>query len=164
MPRLEVTFTALFISISLLLALPTTSPAQGLPTARPEEVGMSSEGLQDVTALMRRHVDFNAIAGAVTLVARQGKVVHYEAVGQRDMEADAPMATDTIFRIASMTKPITSIAAMMLYDEGHFRLDDPISKWLPEFEKMQVALEGEDGTTRLVPARPITIKHILTHT
>ena len=162
MPRLEVTLTS--FAVIVLLAAPIHLMAQGLPTATPEEVGMSSEKLQDVTALMQRHVDFNAIAGAVTLVARHGKVVHYEAVGQRDMEAGAPMTTDTVFRIASMTKPITAIAAMTLYDEGHFELDDPISKWLPEFEKMQVALEDEDGKSRLVPARPITVRHILTHT
>ena len=152
MPRLEVTLTS--FAVIVLLAAPIHLMAQGLPTATPEEVGMSSEKLQDVTALMQRHVDFNAIAGAVTLVARHGKVVHYEAVGQRDMEAGAPMTTDTVFRIASMTKPITSIAAMTLYDEGYFELDDPISKWLPEFEKMQVALEDEDGKSRACTGTP----------
>ena len=164
MRRLGVSAISICLPLFLLAALPTGLLAQGLPTAMPEEVGMSTAKLQKVTALMQQHVDFNAIAGAVTLVARHGKVVHYEAVGERDKEAGQTMTTDTIFRIASMTKPITSLAAMMLYEEGHFNLEDPISRWLPEFKQMQVAIEDDNGETSLVPARPITVKHILTHT
>ena len=164
MPQIEVKPNRLFRCLVLLFTLSGNLAAQVLPTAAPEQVGMSSELLEQVTALMQRHVDFYAIAGSVTLVARRGKVVHFEAVGQRDVEANAPMTTDTIFRIASMTKPITSIAAMMLHDEGHFKLDDPISKWLPEFKGMQLARSGEDENRPLVPARPITIRHLLTHT
>ena len=119
---------------------------------------------------MQRYVDRNEVSGVVTLVARQGRVVHLEAVGYRDAEAKAPMTTDTIFRIASMTKPIASVALMMLFEEGHFLLSDPISKWLPEFANMKVvqpAPPGERVETpyATVPAkRPITIKHLLTHT
>ena len=164
MLQIDVKLTRLFLCLVLLFTLSGNLAAQGLPTAGPEEVGMSAELLEQVTALMQQHVDLHAIAGSVTFVARHGKVVHFEAVGQRDVEASAPMTTDTIFRIASMTKPITSIAAMMLYDEGHFKLDDPISKWLLEFKEMQLAQTGEDGKRRLVPARPITIRHLLTHT
>ena len=142
----------------------------GLPASKPEDVGMSSERLARIRTAMQRYVDKKLVPGVVTLVARRGRVVHLEAVGYRDAESQAPMTTDVIFRIASMTKPITSVAAMMLYEEGHFLLSDPISKWLPEFKEMKVAVpvdEGEKGATpyTLVPAsRPITIKHLLTHT
>ncbi|HKC89076.1 MAG TPA: serine hydrolase domain-containing protein, partial [Blastocatellia bacterium] len=104
------------------------SPRPGLPTARPEDVGMSSERLARIRAGMQRYVDSGMVPGVVTLVARRGRVVHFEAVGNRDVEAKAPMTTDTIFRIASMTKPIASVALMTLYEEGHFLLNDPISK------------------------------------
>jgi CubicO group peptidase (beta-lactamase class C family) len=105
----------------------------------------------------------------VTLVARKGKVVHFQARGFRDVEKKAAMTTDTIFRIASMTKPITSVALMMLFEEGYFLLNDPISKWLPEYADMQVAVPSDSTLTgtpyRLVPAnKPITVRHILTHT
>ena len=133
------------LAISLLaLMLPTVVPAQsrpqtrdtsasGLPTAKPEDVGMSSERLARIRTAMQRYIDRKEVPGVVTLVARRGRVVHLEAFGNRDAEAGAPMTTDVIFRIASMTKPITSAAVMMLYEEGHFLLSDPISKWLPEF-------------------------------
>ena len=104
------------------------------------------------------------------MVARRGKVVHFSALGERDAESGAPMTHDAIFRIASMTKPIVSTALMMLYEEGHFQLRDPISKWLPEFADMQVAIPPptqERVTVRyktIPAARPITVQHILTHT
>lgn len=143
--------------------------ASGLPTAKPEELGMSSERLARIRTGMQRYVDKGLVPGVVTMVARRGKVVHLEAVGSRDVENKQPMTTDTIFRIASMTKPIASVALMMLYEEGHFLLNDPIAKFLPEFTNMKVAVpSGEDrvGTPyKLVPAaRPITFKHVLTHT
>ncbi len=143
---------------------------QSLPTAKPEDVGMSSERLGRIRAAMQRYIDRGVVPGTVTLVARRGRVVHLDAQGYRDVEAKAPMTTDTIFRIASMTKPIASVALMMLYEEGHFLLGDPISKFLPEFADMkvaQIAPAGERiGTPyKLVPAaRAITFKHVLTHT
>ena len=146
------------------------SPRPGLPTARPEDVGMSSERLARIRAGMQRYVDSGMVPGVVTLVARRGRVVHFEAVGYRDVEAKAPMTTDTIFRIASMTKPIASVALMTLYEEGHFLLNDPISKFLPEFANMKVAqpapaAEPGGAPYKLVPAKnPITFKHVLTHT
>ena len=112
----------------------------GVPTAAAETVGMSAARLQRLDQVMQDYIDRNEIAGAVTLVARRGKVVHFSALGKRDAESGAPMTHDTIFRIASMTKPIASTALMMLYEEGHFQLRDPISKWLPEFADMQVAI------------------------
>ncbi|MGH9936924.1 MAG: serine hydrolase domain-containing protein [Blastocatellia bacterium] len=146
------------------------SPKPGLPTARPEDVGMSSERLARIRTAMRRYVDRGLVPGVVTLVARRGRVVHFEAIGYRDVEAKTPMGADTIFRIASMTKPIASVALMTLYEEGHFLLNDPISKFLPEFANMKVAQavtasEAVGERYKLVPAKnPITFKHALTHT
>jgi CubicO group peptidase (beta-lactamase class C family) len=142
----------------------------GVPTAKAETVGMSSERLKKLDAVMQGYIDRKEIAGTVTLVARKGKVVHFSALGQRDVENNEPMKEDTIFRIASMTKPITSVALMMLYEEGHFQLRDPMSKWLPEFADMKVAIpapehERLNGRYKMVPANgPITIQHVLTHT
>ncbi len=142
----------------------------GVPAAEPEAVGMSSERLDRLDRVMQGYIDRNEVAGVVTLVARRGKVVHFSALGQRDVEAGAPMTHDAIFRIASMTKPIASVALMMLYEEGRFQLRDPIAKWLPEFADMQVAVpappqERLTGRYKTAPAaRPITVQHILTHT
>ncbi|MEX0677594.1 MAG: serine hydrolase domain-containing protein [Pirellulales bacterium] len=154
----------------LTAVLATCAHSQDLPTTQPESVGMSSERLARIRVAIERYVDRGEVPGVVTLVARKGQVVHFEAVGYRDVDAKTPMTTDTIFRIASMTKPITSVALMMLYEEGHFLLSDPIEKWLPEFRDMKV-LEPAPADERVatphvaVPAkRPITIKHLLTHT
>jgi CubicO group peptidase (beta-lactamase class C family) len=144
--------------------------AQGVAVAKPEEVGVSAERLTRIHAAMQRYVDRHEVAGVVTLVARRGRVIHLDAVGYRDAEAKATMTNDTIFRIASMTKPITSVALMMLFEDGQFLLSDPVSKWLPEFADMKVvqpAPPGERVETPFttVPAkRPITIKQLLTHT
>ena len=146
------------------------SSGAGLPTARPEEVGMSSERLGRIRTAMQRYIDKGLVPGVVTLVARRGRVVYLDALGYRDAETRAPMKVDTIFRIASMTKPIASVALMMLYEEGHFLLHDPIAKFLPEFAKMNVAQvaagdERVGAPYKLVPAaRPITFRHVLTHT
>jgi CubicO group peptidase (beta-lactamase class C family) len=142
----------------------------GLPTAAPEEVGMSSARLARLDRAMQAYVDRRDVAGVVSLVARRGKVVHFSSFGHRDREAGTPMGRDAIFRIASMTKPVASVALMTLYEEGHFQLSDPIAKWLPEFGKMEVASpatyrELGRGRYRTVPAsRPITVQHLLTHT
>ena len=144
---------------------------QGLPRAEPEEVGMSSERLGRIRTAMQRYVDRQLVPGVVSLVARHGRVVHLDTIGLRDVEAGTPMTDDTIFRIASMTKPIASVALMMLFEEGHFLLSDPVSKWIPEYADPMVAVpvppEEFTGLApwRLVPAdRPITIRHLLTHT
>lgn len=142
----------------------------GVPTAEAESVGMSSERLMRIDQVMQAYIDRNETAGVVTLVARKGKVVHFSALGERDAENNAPMTHDSIFRIASMTKPIASLALMMMYEEGHFQLRDPISKWLPEFADMQVAIpsppqERVTGRYKTVPAESqITVQQILTHT
>src|SRR5690606_29021384 len=141
---------------------PLATEAQSLPTARAEDVGMSTERLQRLTDRVDYYIDNDQIAGAVTLVARDGKVVHLESHGHRDREAGIPMEVDDIFVIMSMTKPIVSTALMMLHEEGKFLLTDPISKWLPEFADMKVLDEDAEGG--LGPARPITVRHVLTHT
>ena len=166
------------VVVLALLTLPLSSAvrdtgstgADGLPVAEPEDVGMSSERLERVSRAMQGYIDRQEVAGTVTLIARRGKVVHYEAQGWRDVENNEPMTRDVIFRIASMTKPITSVALMMLWEEGHFQLRDPVSKWLPEFAEMRVAVApGSDEYVaqpyKTVEAtRPITVQHLLTHT
>jgi CubicO group peptidase (beta-lactamase class C family) len=145
--------------------------APELPMAKPEDVGMSSERLERIRPVMQNYVDSKKVPGVATLIARHGKVVYLDTVGYRDVEAGAPMQADTIFRIASMTKPIVSVALMTLFEEGRFLLSHPIKKWIPEFANPMVArlnLPGQDGSGvpyDLVPAaRDITIRHLLTHT
>lgn len=151
-------------ALSIMAVSALSAVAQHLPTATPESVGMSSERLQHLDATMQRYIDANLVAGTVTLVARQGKVVHLRAQGMRYIEGGEPMTDDAIFVIMSMTKPIVSTALMMLYEEGHFVLDDPISKFIPELADKEVVVEGE-GTYERIPAdRAITIRHVLTHT
>jgi CubicO group peptidase (beta-lactamase class C family) len=130
----------LFLSFYALLfssMVSAQTPPSGLPMADPSSVGMSAERLQRINAFTQRYIDDEMVAGTVTLVARKGKVVHFSAQGMKDVERNLPMTTDTIFRMASMTKPIASVALMMLYEEGYFQLDDPISDWLPEFKPLQ---------------------------
>jgi CubicO group peptidase (beta-lactamase class C family) len=131
----------------------------------PEDVGFSSARLRRVDDVMRSLVNGGKIAGALTLVARQGKVAHFEATGLMDVEARRPMERDAIFRIASMTKPITVTAVMMLFEEGQFLLDDPISGFLPEFSQTRVFVQRtEQGVELADLERPITIRHLLMHT
>lgn len=155
--------------LTVLIALAPVASGQGLPKASPKSVGLSQERLDRITAVMQQHVDEGLLAGAVALVARDGKVAYLKCVGMQDKERGVEMKPDAIFRIASMSKPITSVAVMMLYEEGRFRLSDPVSKYLPEFKDMKVIVTepAGDGKTRtkLVPAkREITIRHLLTHT
>jgi len=158
------------IAILLLLNHVQLLPGAGVPTAKPEDMGMSSARLKRIRPAMQRYIDSKAVPGVVTLIARRGRVVYFEAQGRRDFVSDVPMTRDTIFRLASMTKPITSVSAMMLYEEGDFLLSEPVSKWLKEFSEMKVAqTPSADSPSRspyvLVPAvRPITIRHLLTHT
>ena len=157
----------LAVSVVLLLLVSRGLAAQGLPTAPPEQLGLSADRLERIATLVQDAVDRNEIAGAVTLVSRLGRVGHLEAVGWRDIGRDAPMETDTLFRIASMTKAVTSVAVMQLYETGALMLTDPVSKYLPMFATMEVLTPSEEGggaEYTLEPARPITIRHLLTHT
>lgn len=164
MPHINKLLAAIALTAFSVMSFAQTPPS-GLPMAEPESVGMSAERLERIDAFTQRYIDNEMVAGTVTLVARRGKVVHFSAQGMKDVERNQPMTKDTIFRMASMTKPIASVALMMLYEEGYFQLDDPISDWLPEFKNMMVEVEQADGTTRLEPAKtPISFTHILTHT
>ena len=144
----------------MVMALGFPAPAKDLPTARAEDVGMSTERLTRITGLARRYVDEGKLAGSVTMVARHGKVVHYEAVGKRNLETGAPMTRDTLFRIYSMSKPITAVAAMILYEEGKFQLTDPVSKFLPEFKDLKVFKDGQE----IAPQSEMTMQQLLSHT
>jgi len=157
----------------------TALPAQEIPGASPEDVGMSSERLLEIDAVIKRHIDAGEIQGAVTAVARRGKVVHFEAYGLMDTDSGLAMEKDAIFRMASSSKPVLGVAAMMMVEEGLFDPADEVAKYLPEFRDMQVAVlkepvdrdvvpafvaPGEAPEHRLVPAeRPITIHDLLTH-
>ncbi len=133
----------------------------GLPLASPDGAGMSADRLARIGPAMQAYVDDGRAAGVMTLVARGGQVVHWDAVGLRDLEAGEPLAPDDIFRIYSMTKPITSVATMMLVEEGAAALDEPVATYIPEFADVTVlTADGE----RAAPDRPITIEHLLTHT
>ncbi|HEX7036745.1 MAG TPA: serine hydrolase domain-containing protein [Pseudomonadales bacterium] len=161
--RVTVTFAALALLTSLHTltgALPAEAAAAPLPTVKPERVGLSAERLKRIDELTRRYVDEGKLAGVVTLIARHGKVAYFDAVGKANLETGAPMQKDTLVRIYSMSKPITAVAAMMLYEEGRFQLSDPISKFLPELAELEVLTA--DG--QRVPAKPITMQHLLTHT
>ncbi len=139
--------------------------AQEVPVVKPETVGLSSERLERIASTVQRSIDDKRIAGAVTLVARRGHVAWFKAQGMADREAGKPMRPDTMFRICSMTKPITSLAVMMLYEEGHFLLDDPVSKYLPEFKNPKVLVKPASGAPYTIPAtREITIRDLLRHT
>jgi CubicO group peptidase (beta-lactamase class C family) len=137
---------------------------QGLPVSSPEAVGLSSERLACIGATVERSIQRGSIAGAVTLVARKGRVAWLKAQGYMDREAGVPMRPDAIFRICSMTKPVTSLAAMMLYEEGRFLLNDPVSKYLPEFKNPKVLVKLASGQPYTIPAKSeITIRQLLTH-
>jgi CubicO group peptidase (beta-lactamase class C family) len=140
--------------------------AQGLPAARPEDVGMSSDRLARLTAVMREYVEDGRLAGAVVLIARQGRVPYFEAFGAHDREVRTPMEGDALFRIASQTKALVSVAAMMLQEEGRLLISDPLRKHLPEFAQTTVAVPREEGGGYDVVAasRPITLRDLLTHT
>lgn len=133
--------------------------------ARPEDVGLNSARLAAIPKFMGSYVDRGKLAGLSTLVARRGQIVHFESIGQRDRERGLPMERDSIFRIYSMSKPITSVALMMLYEEGHFQLSHEVSRYIPEFKKLRVWAGGtNEAWATKEPARPMTIRDLLTHT
>ncbi|MFC3123591.1 serine hydrolase domain-containing protein [Pseudoroseomonas globiformis] len=135
------------------------------PSGDPAQLGLCPTRLSAVTRWAERQVQEDRLAGLVTLVARRGEVALLDATGLADLERGTPMAADTIFRIYSMTKPITSLAVLMLYEEGRFQLDDPITRFLPCFRDMRVAVGGARGKIDTVPAeRDITFRDLLTHT
>jgi CubicO group peptidase (beta-lactamase class C family) len=152
------------------------------PTAKPEEVGLSTERLRRVTELVERHIAAGSFSGAVTLVARHNRIAHFEAQGLMDIESKTPMRKDAIFRIMSMTKPVVGVSIMMLVEQGKVRLQDPVSRFIPELKDLKVAVPQPDGpgaggavgraggppsTPRFytIPAeREVTVRDLLTHT
>jgi CubicO group peptidase (beta-lactamase class C family) len=152
-------------SLLMLLGLAVAAPAQSLQPASPGSVGLSAERLERLGDTLRAYVDDGQVAGSVTLIARRGRVAYFEAFGERDREAGAPMQTDAIFRIASQSKAIVSVAAMTLVEEGKLLLTDPVGKYLPEFMETKVAVARDGGGYEVVKAaRPITVRDLLTHT
>ncbi len=156
-------FSGALVALAALLWL----ACSGTPVGRPAAArgGMSAQRLARLTSWMQGYVDARKLAGLSTLIARRGEVVYFEAVGLRDIAAGAPMTRDTIFRIYSMTKPITSVAVLMLFERGDLLLSDPVSRYLPEFADLRVLadpLGPLDETVAL--ERPVTIRDLLTHT
>jgi len=169
--------TRCWIVVALVCLVGTLRLSGAGTTVRPEEVGLSSERLQQVDALVKRHLDARSFSGAVTLVARNGRIAQLKAYGLADIDSKRPMQTDSMFRIMSMTKPIVGTAIMMMMEEGKVRLTDPVSKFIPELKGMQVAVgqpsqgpapaAGAQAEPRYytVPAdHEITIRELLTHT
>ena len=151
------------------LFLAVGAAAEPLATAAPESVGLSSERLNRITEFLRSDIAKRTIPGAVLLVSRRGKIAYFEAVGRLDPQADSLMGKDAIFRIYSMTKPIVTVCAMMLVEQGRLSLGDPVAKYLPEFKDVKVGEEkkGADGKVTLelvAPKRPMTIQDLLRHT
>ncbi len=135
-----------------------------LAPAAPQEIGLSAARLARLGEVMQGEIERGRLPGAVALIARRGRIGYFESFGRRDPAGTEPMAKDAIFRIYSMTKPITSVAAMMLWEEGRFLLGDPVSQYLPEFADLQVAVERGGETLRVPLARAITIQDLLRHT
>ena len=135
-----------------------------LPQAKPESIGLSSVRLQRMSDAFKREIDKGTIPGVTVMVARRGQIGWFDALGRQNPAASGSMAHNTIFRIASMTKPIVSVGIMMLLEEGHFLLNDPIAQYIPEFANQKVGIEN-NGKLDLVPlARPITVQDLLRHT
>lgn len=148
--------------ILVLFCAVTFVSAQGLPMAEPAEVGVSSHRLERIRPIMQGYVDKGNVPGFLTVIARRGKVVHFETIGMQDVENNKPIEPDTIFRIYSMSKPVTSVAVMMLFEEGRFQLGTPVSRFIPEFKDMKVY--NEDQSEIMDAKKQITIKHLLMHT
>lgn len=158
--RRKVSFTiALLLFASIVFG-------QTLPAVKPELVGMSSERLARLDRVLKQYTDEKKIPGAVALIARHGKTAYFKSFGMSNIEAGIPMKNDAMFRIASMSKAITSTAVMMLYEEGYFLLNDPVSKFIPEFRNMKVIIPDSTGNSyKLIPAKgEITIRNLLNHT
>lgn len=158
------------LALALLIASTAVGCATGLKrVSTPEEAGLASAPLKDLSSELRARVEKGEIPGAVVLVARDGKIGWFEAIGYQNRETKTPMATDSIFRIASMTKPITAVAVMILVEEGKLKLDDPVSRYVPEFKDVMVGVETKDAAGQpelqlVKPQREMTIQDLLLHT
>jgi CubicO group peptidase (beta-lactamase class C family) len=148
---------------TLLNTAPT--PAREIPTVAAEKEGFSVERLQRLNAKMHSYVDSGGTAGVITLIARRGRIVHFDVYGKADIEDNKPLRPDSLFRMYSMTKPITSVALLMLYEEGRFQLDDPLSRYMPEFKDAKVYVSGMGDQLQTEPLqRAITVRDVFRHT
>ena len=156
----------IFAATFSVLACSAAFAADPLPHAKPEDVGLSSERLARISAVLKADIQAGRIPGAVIAIARHGKLVALDAYGWRDKAAGVAMTTDTIFNIASMTKPMTAVGGLMLYEQGKLLIDDPLGKYFPAFANMRVAVSNNgEPTVDTVPAnRPITIQDLMRHT
>ena len=169
------TYLMLLVVVSACL-VPLSAAA---PTTRPEDVGLSTDRLKRVSELMQRHIAARTFAGAVTLVARNGRIAHFDAQGVMDVDSKKPMEKDAIFRIMSMTKPVVGVSVLMLVEEGKVRLTDPVAKFIPDLQGLSAVVVNSDGRvapapsgsvaaampSRTVPAdREVTVRDLLTHT
>jgi len=153
----------------LCFVLSTPAWAGALPSAAPEDVGLSSQRLNQIDTVLKGGIDKGMIPGAVVLVARKGKIAYFKSFGMRDKEKALPMEKDSIFRAYSMTKPLVGVAAAILLEEGKLLLSDPVAKYIPAFKDVQVAVYGKDGAGKLKrtlvkPKAVMTLHHLLTHT
>ena len=132
---------------------------------KPESVGLSSFRLDRIQHAIEKHISENKLPGSVTLLARYGKIVHLESYGLMDRERNKPMHADAIFRIYSMTKPVTCVALMILYEQGYFQLSDPAERYIPEIADLKVfKSKGKSGIQTADLVRPVTLRHLLTPT
>ena len=155
------------LNMAIVLAVPVVTSVAAAPLQRIEadDAGLSVERLGRLERVMQAHVDEGRLAGTTTLISRRGKIAYFESYGLADIGRGKPMEKDTIVRIYSMTKPVTSVAAMLLYEEGHFQLSDPVSKFLPEIKDLRVYVSGEGDAIETRPAtREMTIRDLLSHT
>ena len=151
----------------LLCSFASVAISKEFRITKAESVGISSERLARIEPAMQRYIDASLTPGIVTAIMRKGKLVHFSAIGDMDVASIKPMQNDAIFRIASMTKPIASVALMILWEKGHFQLRDPLSRFIPAFGDAKVRIAGEldSGTDSLeLPRRPIQVRDILAHT
>ncbi|MDE0981831.1 MAG: serine hydrolase [Gammaproteobacteria bacterium] len=162
---MKTNFLRLFLITATIFSVSFATAADSLPVVQPEDVGFSSEQLNKIETYFTSRVEKGEIAGIVTLVARHGKIAHFSAVGYQDAEQEIPMEKDTIFRIYSMTKPIVSTALMMLYQDGLFQMNDPLSKFIPEFADLRVLRDPNGPLDETVAMeREPTVQDILRHT
>jgi CubicO group peptidase (beta-lactamase class C family) len=151
------------LAVGYWMVVPSGLPAQGLSAADPERMGVSVARLRRIDALMEEYVERGLFPGMTVAVARKGRLVYFKSFGFMDIEARRPIADDAVFRIYSMTKPVTAAAVMILHEEGRFRLEDPVADYIPEFGKVRVGpVEYSDGPAS--PARPMTVRDLLRHT
>ena len=155
------TVSRLALLVAALLAIPAAARQQ-IPRVSPQAAGLSSERLREATELLNRYVAEQRIAGAVAAVARRGQIGYLEAVGVQDLQTRVPMSERSLFRIYSMTRPVTAVAVMMLHDEGRFKLDDAVARFIPEFNN--VVVSDEQGAPPRHPVRAITVRDLLLHT